>query len=140
MPPKRILDQASTGNASQVASGRSSGQGAGPAEPYSSDQQDVDPAPFAAQPNKLQGRGLGSINRHLRAAFLEVWCLADSPEVAVPGVQVMLEDLLGGLGGQITEPFPAGWWIDASLTELSVDLRGGRAPGDATTATGVPLV
>jgi hypothetical protein len=98
MPPERLPDQTGTGKAPRVAS-RHSRERASPAEPYPSDQWDPDLTPMAAQPDKLQGRGLGDIYRHVRAPLFEFRRLGDPSEVAVPGVEVVLENLLDGLGG-----------------------------------------
>jgi hypothetical protein len=83
---------------------------------------------------------LRRIHGHVTTALLELGGIGDPVEIAIPGVQIVLEDLLGCLCGQVGEPFPAGKGVDASVAELSVHLGCGGTFGDATTAAGVPLV
>jgi hypothetical protein len=52
----------------------------------------------------------------------------------------VLEDLLGGLSGQLREEFPAVLGIGTRVAELVVDLGEGESPGDSTIAAGIPLM
>jgi hypothetical protein len=88
------------------------------------------------------------IGRHLDGRFLETEAdapaerILDQPPTGdpVPSTEVVLEDLLRSLGGQLGQPFPARKRIDPGGAELAVDVRDRRTPSDAAVAAGIPLV
>lgn len=107
---------------------------------HTSDKRDCHLAPATTQAGDAELRGLRNVDHKAGAALLVPGRPCEALTEAIPRTEVVLENLLGSLGRQLGQPFPARKRIGAGGAELVVDLRYRRAPSDAAVAARVPLV
>src|SRR5512132_2005444 len=137
MPAKRALDQPSAGYPA-CAVPRDPVQGTSPAEANASDQVNREFAPTVVQTRDVQRGSLRYIDSHPRPAPPVLRRPRKPSLESAPSAQVVLQELLACLRGQLFQPFPAGKRVLASLTDLPVQFGGRGSPCDAVAAPGPP--
>ena len=137
--PSGSLGQPPAGDPARTLA-RDARQRPGPAEPDPSGQRDHYLTPSATQAGDTELRGLWHVHRKATVVLLRLRRIRSTLVEPIPGTKVLPENLLCGLGGQLSYPFPTGERIGAGGAKLAIDLRDRRSPSDATVAAGVPLV